>query len=299
MTSPPELRLYDPLTDLGWTSGDPRVGAAAQAAGIVSDQGLDVANFQGSFPWASVKAHYPALGFGIYKMTEGLTFTDGFAAHNHDAIKAAGLVHGAYHFLRPENDGIAQAQFFVAQHHKIGLTDDDMLWVDNEVTDNRTPGQVATCAKMFMTELDRLCPRNPKGVYTMISFATGGENAGLGKWPLWLAFPGSRAPVPPPPWARWTFWQWGLRQGVDADAFNGTATQLATWLASFRPKPVPTAGPVRHLTQAGDTMGGIAAARNTTVAHIAEVSATAYTTADLAALEKAKLPAGIAWYSSN
>lgn len=296
MTMPAELRLYDPLTDLAWTSEDFRVGAVSAA--VVTAQLLDVANFQGNYPWASVKAHYPALAGGIYKVTEGLTFTDGFAQHNHDGIKAAGLAHGAYHFLRPENDGAAQAQFFVAQHRKVGLTDDDMLWVDNEVSDGKTPGQVAACARAFMTELDRICPRNPKGVYTMISFATGGENTGLGKWPLWLAFPSSKAPVPPPPWAKWTFWQWGTRNGVDADAFNGTATQLATWLASFRPKPVP-AGPVRRLTSAGDTMGSIAAGRHTTVAHLAEVSATAYTTADLAALEKARMPAGVPYYTSN
>jgi lysozyme len=297
MTVPAELQLYDPLTGIAWTSEDHRVGDAALAAGVVSAQGLDVSNFQGNFGWTQVKAGYPALAFGIYKVTEGLTFTDSFAQHNHDGIKAAGLLHGAYHFLRPGSDGIAQAQFFVAQHRKVGLTDNDMLWLDNEVADGRTAGQVAACAKAFMTELDRICPRNPKGVYTFMSFATGGENAGLGKWPLWLARPGSSAPVPPPPWSRWSFWQWGSRNGIDADAFNGTATQLATWLATFAPRPA--SGPVRRLTKAGESMASIAAPRHTTVAHIAEVSATSYTTADLAALEKAKLPAGIPYYTSN
>jgi lysozyme len=223
---------------------------AAMAVGtVVSAQGLDVANFQGAFPWAAVKAGYPPLAFGIYKMTEGLTFTDGFARHNHDGIKAAGLDHGAYHFLRPESDGAAQAQFFIAQHRKIGLTAADMLWLDHETADGKTPGQLAACARAFMTELDRICPHNPKGVYTMVSYATGGECAGLGHWPLWLAFPSSKAPVPPPPWAKWSFWQWGTRNGVDADAFNGTAAQLSAWLASFGPsfRP-PAAGPFRHLT---------------------------------------------------
>ena len=78
MTTPAELRLYDPLTGTAGTSGEPRMKAAT-AAGVVSAQGLDVSNFQGSFGWAAVKAGYPALAFGIYKMTEGLTFTDSFA----------------------------------------------------------------------------------------------------------------------------------------------------------------------------------------------------------------------------
>jgi GH25 family lysozyme M1 (1,4-beta-N-acetylmuramidase) len=278
MTTPPVVRLFDP-----------------HSAVVASAQGLDVSNFQGNFGWSAVKAGYPSLAFGIYKMTEGTTFTDPFARHNHDGIAGAALRHGAYHFLRPGSDGTAQAQFFVAQHRKIGLTADDMLWLDNEVADGKTPGQVAACARAFMTELDRICPHNPKGVYTMVSFATGGENAGLGKWPLWLAHPSSTAPVPPPPWARWSFWQWGTRNGIDADAFNGTASQLATWLASFGPQV--TAGPRKHLTKAGDTLNGIARPRHITGVQLLNTSAKNWTAADRELIASLELPADMPYYT--
>ncbi len=213
--------------------------AAAQLP-VRSAQGLDVSNFQGAFPWSQQSG----LSFGIYRLTQGLSTAgtnspDPTAQHNHDGIKALGIRHGAYHFLDPFEDGTAQAALFIAAHKRIGLDETDMLWLDNENARNPGPAQTAGCARAFMAELDKLCPRNPRGVYTFISYATTGHCAGLGKYPLWLAFPASTAPQPPPPWAHWTFWQWGARKGVDADAFNGTAADLDAWIRSFGPAPLP------------------------------------------------------------
>jgi lysozyme len=211
---------------------------ARAALPVASAQGLDVSNFQGRFSWAGTTG----LSFGIYRMTQGLgagvNSPDPDAQWNHDQIRAKGLHHGAYHFLDPALPGAAQARYFVARHQAIGLGAADMLWLDSE-TAGSSPAATAACAQAFMTELQALCPRNPKGVYTFISFATSGHCAGLGRWPLWLAFPAAAAPQPPPPWARWAFWQWGLRNGVDADAFNGTAAQLSAWIASFAAPPPP------------------------------------------------------------
>lgn len=200
--------------------------------GVQSAQGLDVSNYQGEFNWSSV----PGLSFGIYRMTQGLgentNSPDPDAAWNNEQIRAQGLVRGAYHFFDPTLSGQAQAEYFVTEHSKIGLDESDMMWLDHE-TYGASPVATSAAAQAFMAELDKLVPNNPRGVYTYISFATEGNCAGLGDWPLWLAYPASSAPMPPPPWANWTFWQWGLRNGVDTDAFNGTATQLQAWVASY------------------------------------------------------------------
>jgi len=34
--------------------------------------------------------------------------------------------------------------------------------------------ETAAVRRAFMAELDKLCPRNPRGVYTFLSFAKGG-----------------------------------------------------------------------------------------------------------------------------
>jgi lysozyme len=204
-------------------------------AGVASAQGLDVSNYQGRFNWAGTRG----LSFGINRVTQGLgaggtNSPDPEARWNHAAIRDAGLHRGAYHFLDPYLDGAAQARYMVATLSAYGLVDDDMLWCDNE-TNGPSPGAVARCAGAFMTELHTLRPQNPAGVYTYISFAKQGNCQGLGGWPLWLAYPNATAPLPPPPWVKWRFWQWGTRNGVDADAFNGTAADLDAWIAGFHP----------------------------------------------------------------
>jgi lysozyme len=210
--------------------------------GVQSAQGLDVSNYQGKFDWSATTG----LSFGVYRMTQGLGVNtnspDPDAPWNNAQISAKGLVRGAYHFFDPNLSGQAQAEYFVAQHSLIGLNDNDMLWLDHE-TAGASPADTSAAALAFMTELDKLRPNNPRGVYTFISFATGGHCAGLEKWPLWIAYPASAAPAPPAPWSAWKFWQYGLRNGVDTDAFNGTAADLKAWVASYSPAAPPPAPP--------------------------------------------------------
>lgn len=206
---------------------------------VASAQGLDVSNYQGKYNWAGTSG----LSFGIYRLTQGLpadhaNSPDPTAQWNHAQIAAKGLIRGAYHFLNPAGPGAAQAQYFVTQAAALGLTQQDMLWLDNEQA-GQSPAAVAACAYDFMAELDHLVPHNPRGVYTFISFAKAGNCGGLGGWPLWLAYPSLTAPAPPPPWVNWTFWQWGQRNGTDADAFNGTAAALADWAAGYAAPPSP------------------------------------------------------------
>ena len=264
-----------------------------------SAQGMDVADFQGAYDWQAAKKAIPDLAFGIYRLTQGLGASgtvspDPDAAWNHAQIAAQRLHRGAYHFLDPHLGGEAQAQYFVAEHAKLGTTPADMFWLDNE-TAGTTPAETAACAAGFMAELGKLVPHNPRGVYTFISFAQAGNCNGLSGYPLWLAYPDLTAPATPPPWHRWTFWQWGARNGVDADAFNGTVSQLDDWIASYRPQT----GPFRHVAPGNRTLAQIAAGRNTTPQHLAEVTMTALTPGDVLDIAALPLPSGTPYYTSN
>lgn len=231
-----------------------------------SAQGLDCSNFQGKFNWAATTG----LSFGIHRLTQGLSTPgtnspDPTAVWNHAEIGKRGLHRGAYHFLDPRESGAAQAAAFVAAYRALGLTATDMLWLDTENPNNPGPAATAACARDFMAELDKLVPHNPRGVYTFASYAQGGYCAGLGKDPLWLARPGAAAVVLPPspsPWTSWKFWQYGTRNGTDADAFNGTSADLDAWIASFAPPPKPT-GPVLHVTAGQSSLAGLAAQHGT------------------------------------
>jgi hypothetical protein len=218
--------------------------------GIASAQGLDVSSFQGEFSWAGARREVPDLQFGMFRLTQGLggrglNSPDPDAFWNHEQIKDQNLARGAYHFLDPFLSGQAQAHYYLSAFDKLGLAAGDMLFCDNE-TPGVSPAATAACALAFMRELDTLAPRQPRGVYTFIDFARQGNCAGLGAYPLWLANSNTAnvAPMAPPPWTGMKFWQWGERNGDDADAFMGTAGALEAWLASFTVSPLPApAGP--------------------------------------------------------
>jgi len=275
------------------------------APAVASAQGLDVSNYQGQFGWSAAVKGNPGLAFGVYRATQGLggsgtNSPDPDAAWNHGQIAAHGLIRGAYHYLDPALDGALQAGYFMTEMSKLGITGTDMLWLDNETAKPQvTPAQTAACALAFMRELDTIAPRNPRGVYTFVNFALGGYCAGLEDYPLWLAYPALAAPAPPPPWTRWTFWQWGSRSGTDADAFNGTAANLAAWIASYA--PADPAGPYRQVVpyQGESTLAGIAAKRGTTIAHLLQTTAGALTAAETEALGGMVLPAGTVFYTSS
>lgn len=230
------------------------------AQAVRSAQLLDVSNYQGRFDWAAAKAVIPQLAGGIYRLTQGLggpgtNSPDPFAEWNHHQIEAQRLRRGAYHFLDPFLGGAAQAEYFVTEAARLGVLPADMFWADNE-TPGSSPGSTAETAAEFMAELGRLVPRNPRGVYTFIDFAKEGYNAGLGEYALWLAYPAAAAPAPPPPWVKWTIWQWGTRDGTDADAFNGTAAELDAWIASFS----RSREPVMHIADGSTSLNEMAAA---------------------------------------
>ena len=246
---------------------------------VRSAQGLDVSSFQGHFDWQGTSG----LSFGTFRLTQGLgspgtNSPDPFAAWNHREIAKAGLHRGAYHFLDPRLPGAQQAAYMVAEHAQLGTTSHDSFWCDNETSAGVSPGAVAACAKAFMHELDKLVPHNPRGVYTFIDFAASGCCEGLGGWPLWLAYPSATSPKPPPPWHNWRFWQWGVRNGTDADAFNGTGPQLDEWVKSFAaapPKP-PARKFATHVTGGELSLRDFAASVGNTPMHILHLTADHY-----------------------
>jgi lysozyme len=229
-------------------------------AGVASAQGIDVSNFQGKFNWPSAVAAVPSLAFGVFRLTQGLgaagtNSPDPYAAYNHAAIRDAGLYRMAYHFFDPTLSGAGQARYFVDEHNKLGIASTNALWLDNESLNGLPAGAVAEVCQDFMQELAILLPHNPIGVYSNFNFANIGADSGLGQYPLWLAFPSSRAPQAPSPWVNWTAWQWGTRfaggQTVDADAFNGTPADLAEWIGDYSPNINPVQG--LHATRLGFT----------------------------------------------
>ncbi|HEX8114513.1 MAG TPA: GH25 family lysozyme, partial [Kofleriaceae bacterium] len=169
-------------------------------------KGVDVSHFDGTVDWGAAKRD--GIKFAIIKATEGTSFVDNHFAANWANTRANGIVHGAYHFFRPESDPVAQADFFVqvAGSPKSGELPPV---IDLEVTDGRTAAQVAAGARTFLQRLQQKTGRVPM-IYTSVRVFNSllGGPPGFNPYSLWVANWNVRCPnIPNPPWTRWTFWQ--------------------------------------------------------------------------------------------
>lgn len=193
-------------------------------------QGIDVSHWQREVDFGQVAD--AGVTFCFCKATEGLTFIDPRFAVNWPAMKAAGLLRGAYHFGRPAADPRAQADFV---HDTVRPTTGDLpLVLDLEQDDGVEPAAVRAWTEAFVARLRELLGVPPiiyTGLYFWRDKADDGDALDC---PLWLpAYVEDPAKYVPQAWSHWTFWQYtskgsvaGVRGNVDRDAWHGDRTAL-------------------------------------------------------------------------
>src|SRR5437588_6150581 len=113
-------------------------------------KGVDVSHYDGAIDWGKVKA--ASIDFAIIKATENINFIDPEFAANWKFAGMSHVVRGAYHFLRPEVDPVAQADYFLAALGP-SLPGDLPPSLDLEVVDGLTGAQVAASALAFVARL--------------------------------------------------------------------------------------------------------------------------------------------------
>lgn len=192
-------------------------------------KGVDVAHWDGRVDWNKVKA--AGMSFAFAKATEGKKHVDHTFSTNWAGMQAAGLVLGAYHFGRPNQDAVAQAKHF---YDVVKPTSGDLpLVLDLEVPDGERPAAIWSWAQAFLAEIESLSGQ-PAIFYSYGPFwlnEMGNPKDNL-NCPLWEAAYISKAMVPNA-WTDWTFWQYtekgkvdGIHHHVDMNYFRGTLTEL-------------------------------------------------------------------------
>lgn len=211
---------------------------------VVSAQGQDRSSYQPVASWGS-------LAFGICKATEGTGWTDPTFTRNWRNLD--GMMRGAYHFLHPEEDGAAQARYFMSRVLPRGLAAGDMLWCDSETMH----AGVDDVTLAFLREVAAMAPPGVKiGTYTNHNVGQVLHKTAATFPDLWFAWPSKIAPPPAlyAPWKGWRIWQYGygaLNGGtVDLDAYNGTAAQMHAWLHPVIASKVVTWRPTWPVTLA-------------------------------------------------
>lgn len=191
-----------------------------------SIHGIDVSAYQGKIDWHMVKSMEEdevRIHFAFIKATEGLTLVDPYFKRNWREAAKAGIVCGAYHFFRPQKDGLAQAKFFL---QVVDVEKGDLpAVVDIESLDGVSIPAMRKELLKFLHHLEKKTKVKPI-IYTGLSFYQDYLDGYVEGYPLWIAH--YYKPTLNFSENKWKFWQHsdrakinGIGHVVDFNAFNG------------------------------------------------------------------------------
>lgn len=203
--------------------------------------GIDVSRFQGDIDWHA--AAHAGVNFAFIKATEGGDLLDAEFTRNWHAAARAGVLRGAYHFYYFCTDARTQARWFIRNVPRgAGALPPvlDMEWNPHSPTCQKRPAPAVVRREMnvFLNRLERHYGQRPI-VYTTPQFYREND-LGRVRAEFWL-----RSVAKPLaevyPGQHWHFWQYsgtgivrGIGGDVDLNAFGGTRTQWAKWVAQRR-----------------------------------------------------------------
>jgi lysozyme len=214
--------------------------------------GIDVSLWQKDLDWAALKT--AGVTFAFAKATQGDAIVDPNFARNWPAIKAAGIVRGAYHFFKGAIDPLRQAAFFVqtVKHEKGDLP----LALDVENSGGLAPAALADAIHACLNEIERLSGVHPI-IYTGPNFwntSVAAPNAPdwTANYRLWIAnYTAASKPTLPQGWTAWDIWQYteqgklnGYAGNLDLDHYVGTVDDLAAWVGGLPKLSSPVAADV-------------------------------------------------------
>ncbi|KAG8724043.1 hypothetical protein FRC09_000644 [Ceratobasidium sp. 395] len=196
-------------------------------------KGIDVAGYQCNIDMVAQKR--AGIAFAYVKATEGTTFRNPRFSKQYTGAYNAGIIHGAYHFARPDHSsGTAQAEFFLkhgGNWSADGKTLPGMLDMEYGPKGKTCWGLSASRMVAWVKEFSDYY-HSKTGRYPTIYTGTNwwktctGNSAAFGKTnPLDVAHYASSVGPLPAGWTHWTFWQYTSKP-FDHDYFNGDQAAL-------------------------------------------------------------------------
>ena len=208
--------------------------------------GIDISHHQGTINWSQV--YNDGKVFAFVKATEGFTYDDPLFSSNMTNGNNAGVVMGAYHFARPDNNSahneathfVNVAGSYIGQGFLPPVLD---LENPNSSTDLQqlfTSAQLTNWVQIWMTEVENATGVRPI-IYTNRNFAQYLQSS-LNTYDIWIARPGTSPTTDPGDMGYWTTWQFkqyswygsvaGISGNVDLDSFNGTINDFNTMIGT-------------------------------------------------------------------
>jgi lysozyme len=201
--------------------------------------GIDVSKFQGDIDWNAVANS--GVKFAWIKATEGGDNADARFQANWTGAKAAGVPHGAYHFVywcRPPLEEMANFEQNAPVENDALPPVLDVEATPTSKTCHRHLTQEGAIAEMkvMLDEMERHYGKRPV-IYTTVDFyqAILADGAFM-DYPIWVRSTKYQPSVKYGP-RPWHFWQYqsdgsiaGIQAHVDRDAFFGTEKQWEAFL---------------------------------------------------------------------
>ncbi len=192
--------------------------------------GIDVSQYQGHIHWDKVKtieSSFP-IQFAFIRATAGKDKADTQFSRNWKESRSNGLIRGAYHYYRPNENSLNQAAFFIS---KVWLQKGDLppILDIESMPKNQSMDSLKSGLRRWLTIVDRHYGIKPI-IYTSESFFEDHLKDDFSDFQFWIANYNFFAETMQDDWLFWQFTEKasvvGIEGNVDVNIYNGTPKML-------------------------------------------------------------------------
>lgn len=195
--------------------------------------GVDVSEYQGAIKWSKVSHIFGEhkIYFAFIRATAGNNKVDGKFVKNWNAIKSTNILRGAYHYYRPNENSIEQANNFI-KTVKLSKGDLPPVLDIEKISSIQSLKKLKVGLKKWLNKVEKHYGVKPI-IYSGSSYFTNYLKKEFGSYDLWIAnYNRTKVPVK----HDWKIWQYsdkgrvkGINGKVDINVFDGEIEELKTW----------------------------------------------------------------------
>lgn len=190
--------------------------------------GIDVSHYQGRIDWDSLQSAEFPLHFVFLRASAGKDGIDSQFNRNWDEAGRHNFMRGAYHYYRPNENSLKQADNFI-KNVKLGKGDLPPVLDIETIPSKQSMDSLKSGLKRWLDKVEGHYGMKPI-IYSGESFYTDFLREEFAGYQLWIANYSFFEDEIRPEWLFWQFTDKGTVKGidgnVDVDIFNGTLPQL-------------------------------------------------------------------------
>jgi lysozyme len=192
--------------------------------------GIDVSEYQGVIQWNQVKtveATFP-IGFALIRATAGKDKVDTQFLNNWKNSKQSKLLRGAYHYYRPNENSVAQADLFI-KTVKLEIGDLPPVLDIESMPKNQSIDSLKVGLRRWLNKVDAHYNIKPI-IYTNQKFYEDFLKDDFSEFQFWIANYNFFIETMQEDWLFWQFTEKatidGIDGNVDVNLYNGTPKML-------------------------------------------------------------------------